>query len=279
MSTAQSDTNVCYRHPDRRSFILCQRCGRTICPQCQTAAPVGYHCPECVAEARASAPRTRPAVLTRMRRAGSSGAPVATYSLIGVTAAVYLLQLVTGGLVTSLLLYQPIITSREPWTMLTSAFVHASPLHILFNMLMLWVFGRILEPLLGRGRFLALYLISALGGSVAVLLLNPTGGVLGASGAVFGLMGALLVLQRTLGSNSRQLLILIVLNLAIGFFISNVSWQAHVGGVVVGAAIGFVISRTRGIRQQRMQLLLIGSVAAALVVITVAALATFGILR
>lgn len=266
--------NTCYRHPERQSFILCQRCGRTICPECQTEAPVGYHCPECVREARASAPRTSRPLLRSLPRA-SRGGPTVTYSLIGANVALYLLQVLSGGWVTNLLYYIPVLTVSEPWRMITSVFIHGSILHIAFNMLSLYIFGRILEPMLGRWRFLALYLLSGLGGSVAVLLLNPTGGVLGASGAVFGLMGAILVIQRGLGGNGTQLLVLIGLNLAVGFFVSNVSWQAHVGGVITGALVALVYVRTRARRQQTLQWMLTGGVLAALVVLTFVGVALF----
>lgn len=203
-------------------------------------------------------------------------APVVTYSLIGVTALVWVVQLLTQGLVGNLLAYFPVLTRIEPWTMITSIFAHSesSPLHLLFNMLSLWIFGRILEPMLGRGRFLTLYLISGFGGSVAVLLLNPGGGVIGASGAVFGLMAAVLAIQRGLGGNGSQLLVLIALNLSIGFFVPNVSWQAHVGGVVAGLAVGFVLARTRGIRQRGMQVLLLAGVTGALLLLTIVGVVT-----
>jgi membrane associated rhomboid family serine protease len=137
----------------------------------------------------------------------------------------------------------------------------------------LFLFGRLLERMLGRVRFLALYLISGLGGSVAVLLLAPQTPVVGASGAVFGLFGAFFVIQRKLGGNSIQLIIVIALNLAIGFLIPNIAWQAHVGGVLVGAAIGLVYLRTRRADQRWVQVGLVAGVVAVLVVLTVARLA------
>lgn len=267
--TESGSTSHCYRHPDRESFILCQRCGRTICPACQTDAPVGFHCPECMREGRANAPRTKPRLLTSAKRIGSDGGPIVTYSIIGVTALVYLLQMVSGGLVSGLLTYRPVFTEIMPWTMITSVFVHGSFLHILFNMFSLFIFGRILEPIVGRWRFLALYLISGLGGSVAVLLLNPTGGVLGASGAVFGLFTAFFVIQRGLGGNGTQLLILIGINLAIGFLPgSNISWQAHLGGLLIGALVAFVFMKTRGPRQRTRQIALTAAIPAALIVVS-----------
>ena len=263
--------NYCYRHPDRESYIICQRCGRTVCAECQTQAAVGVHCPECTREARQSAPRTRPAVVTAINRARRSDGPVVTWSIIGVTSLVYLLQLVPGSAVIQALFYAPILTEVEPWRMLTSLFVHSqqSFLHILFNMYSLYIFGRILEQLLGRWRLLALYLISGLGGSVAVLLIAPTISVVGASGAIFGLLGAFFVIQRRLGGNNLQLVIVLGLNLVIGFVVPGIAWQAHIGGLVVGALVALVYLKTRRPAQKTTQLLLLAALVAGLIVVTI----------
>ena len=254
----------CYRHPDRESYVLCQRCGRTICAECRTEAPVGFHCPECLREARASAPSTRPTLLRTARRIRSGTGPVVTYSLIGITAFVYVLQLVIPGM-TAALSYQTFFTASRPWTLLTAVFLHSGVLHIAFNMLSLWIFGRVLEEALGRWRFVTLYLLSGLGGSLAVLLLNPGGGVLGASGAVFGLMGAYFVISRRMGVDSSGLVAIILLNLATGFFLPNISWQAHVGGLVVGCAVAFIYLKTRPIRLRWSQFALLTALAVVLV--------------
>jgi len=261
--------NFCYRHPDRQSFILCQRCGRTICAECQTQAAVGVHCPECVKDARARAPKRKPAIVTALRR--SSDRPVVTYAIMVVTVLVYVAQFLSGGVVYELFGYAPIYTSFEPWRMITSAFLHSptSLLHIVFNMYSLFIFGPILEHLLGRVRFIALYLISAFGGSLAVLLLADNVYVVGASGAIFGLLGAFFVIQRKLGGNSLQLVIVIAINLAIGFFVPNIAWQAHVGGLVAGAAVAFVYLQTRSPRQWRWQLGFIGAIVAVMLGITI----------
>ena len=258
--------NFCYRHPDRQSFVLCQRCGRTVCGECQTPAPVGVICPECMREQRASAPRTKPAVVTRFRAATDRGAPVVTYSLIGITALVYLLQWIPGLGVTNALFFSPVFMTEvfpEPWRALTSVFLHSTSLffHILLNMYTLWIFGRLLEPMLGRGRFLALYLISGLAGSIGVVVFAAPGSqVLGASGAIFGLMGAFVVIQRRLGGNMTQLYILLAINLAIGFIPNaNISWQAHLGGLIGGALVGLILLETRARARLGVQIgLLIG---------------------
>lgn len=272
-----SSDNYCYRHPDRESYILCQRCGRTVCPECQTQAAVGVHCPECRQEARSSAPKRKPAIVTAIARARTGGVPVVTYSILAVCVAVYLLQQVSGGAVTQALAYHPVLTTSEPWRMLTSTFVHSqgSIFHILFNGYALWLFGRMLEPALGRWRFLALYLLSGLGGSAAVLWLSPGTWVVGASGAVFGLFAAMFVIQRGLGGNATQLLVVIGLNLVIGFLPgANISWQAHLGGLIIGGLVALVYLKTRGPRQVGRQRLLLLGVMALLVVIIVLGAAT-----
>lgn len=264
--------NYCYRHPGRQSFILCQRCGRTVCPECQTQAAVGVICPECMREQRANAPRTTSAARTGFGRLTAAGQPVVTYAIIALTLAVFVLQLIPGLGVTERLLYAGVYSypvAFEPWRMLTSVFVHSTGFifHVLLNMYTLWIFGQILERMLGRGRFLALYLLSGLAGSLGVLFLaDPGMAVVGASGAIFGLMGAFLVIQRTLGGNATQLLVLVGINLVIGFLPGlNVAWQAHVGGLIGGAVIGLIFVQTRQRSKRGLQGLLLGGFAVLLV--------------
>ena len=254
---ASNRDNFCYRHPDRQSFVLCQRCLRTICPECQTQAAVGVICPECMAEQRrAQTPAQRKASRRWARSAGAvavvGGRPIVTYTLIGICAAVFVVDLLLGGTLQRLLgfyagsLYPQLSGVFEPWRLLTAAFVHASFWHVGLNMLSLWMMGRILEPLLGRGRFLALFLISAFGGSIAVALLAPSSFVVGASGAIFGLFGALIIIARHIGAEITGILIVLGINLAIGFVPGmGISWQAHVGGLVAGAVVGLIYARTR----------------------------------
>ncbi|MGP3533547.1 rhomboid family intramembrane serine protease [Microbacterium sp. RD1] len=282
--------NFCYRHPDRQSFVLCQRCLRTICAECQTQAAVGVVCPECMAEQRAT--RT-PAQRTAERRwsrpapmvAVASGRPVVTYAIIAVTGLTFLLTLIPGfgSLVRDYLsffapaLYPQITGVFQPWRLLTVVLVHDGFWHVGLNMLALWFMGRSLEPLLGGARFLALYLLSALGGSVAVALLQPNIPVVGASGAIFGLFGALLIIGRHLGANIRMIAILIVINFALPFVLAlvsaigtgsfagalqaiQISWQAHLGGLVAGALVGLIYARTRRRAQRGLQIgLLVGT--------------------
>lgn len=280
MTTAdfrRNSDNFCYRHPDRQSFVLCQRCLRTICPECQTQAAVGVICPECLRDQqKAQSPAQRKAERRWSRASAvmvSDTRPTVTYAIIALTALVYLVTLIPGfGLTVqrALLFWPPALYPEftgtfEPWRLLTSALVHASFLHIGLNMLALWMIGRSLEPLLGRWRFLTLYVLGALGGSVAVTLLSFSSFVVGASGAIFALFGALLVIGRHLGANIAGIAIVLGINLVIGFIPGfNVSWQAHVGGLAAGLVVGFIFTRTRSARQRGLQIGLLIAVAVAL---------------
>lgn len=277
---AGRSSDTCYRHPDRQSFVLCQRCGRTVCPACQTPAPVGVQCPDCIREARrAATPQVRRAqrsnsAVVRLLRPGGT-LPVATWSIVAVNVVVYLLQLLFGSSFTLALVFWAPIAASEPWRVVTSAFAHSpvslsSPtaiLHILFNMYALVLIGPILEHLLGRARFLALYLLAAYGGVVAVAVLAPETAVLGASGAIFGLFGAYFVVMRGLGGNPTQVLVVIGINLMIGFLVPNISWQAHVGGIIVGAGVAALYMATR--RRDRAWLRRLGLAAIAIVLTAV----------
>ncbi|MET3565864.1 membrane associated rhomboid family serine protease [Leifsonia sp. 563] len=256
--------NYCYRHPDRQSYVLCQRCGRTICPECQTPAAVGVVCPECMAQQRATHPRTKPAWVTRLT---GSGAPVVTYAIIAVCVLVFIVQTLGSLLnlpVNSALVYAGAYSypsgtfgvAFEPWRMFTSVFAHANIIHIALNMYTLFIFGMALEPLLGRARYLALFLISGFAGSLGVLLLaSPVQPVLGASGAIFGLFGAFFIIQRRLGGSATQMLVLLAINLGIGFLPGfNIAWQAHVGGLIGGVLVGLIYVETRQPQRRRWQL-------------------------
>lgn len=201
-----------------------------------------------------------------------------TWSIIALCVIIYGLQLLPNSPVTSALLYYAPYTYTEPWRMITALFVHSptSFLHILFNMFSLFIFGPIMEQMLGRVRFLALYLLSGFGGSVAVLLIAPGTPVVGASGAIFGLLGAYFVIQRKLGGNATQLLIVIGLNLVIGFLPgTNIAWQAHVGGLIVGAGAALVYLRTRRLDQRLAQVIALTGIFVVLVALTLARLYLF----
>ena len=259
--------NFCYRHPDRQSFVLCQRCLRTICPDCMTQAPVGFICPECMGEQRKAATavqRKAERRWSRPRAVTTDSRPLVTYGIIAVTSVMYLLQLIPGLGIEAILAFNSAFllpgspVPFQPWRLLTVLLVHGSFLHVALNMLAVYMIGQTLEPLLGRGRYLALYLISGLGGSVGVALIAPGTWVVGASGAVFGLLGALLVIGRHVGANIRGIVTVLAINLALGFIPGfNVAWQAHVGGLAAGALIGFIYARTRARRQLGLQITLL----------------------
>lgn len=227
---------VCPRHPDQVSYVTCQRCGRPTCPACQRHAPVGVHCVDCARAAERAARPQRSLLGVPMRTR-----PYVTITMIGLSVGLFLLGRVDAGASRDLLIFSPLAGSVEPWRMLTTAFLHAGLLHLALNMYALWVTGPFLEKLLGTWRFLALYLLAAFGGTVAVLLLTPYDmwrwGTVGASGAVFGLFAAAALALRRVGGDYRQILIVIALNVVISFTIPNISWQAHLGGMAVGAAV------------------------------------------
>lgn len=242
--------DACYRHPDRPSWTLCQRCGRTICPECQIQAPVGVQCPECVGEARASAKASQR--LHRDRQRAEQGGPVKrfvarwlglpspmTVGIIALTALVGLGQLVSQQ-TTFWLLFQDQLAVTQPWRLVTVVLVHGGLLHFVFNMLCLYMLGPGLEQRIGKGAFLVSYLATAAAGCVAVAFLAPGTPLVGASGGIFGFFGMYIGLQRMLGGRyNPQVLVIVGVNLLIGLFLSGVSWQAHVGGLVIGLAIGF----------------------------------------
>ena len=284
---AEIDSEYCYRHPDRQSFIHCQRCGRTICPQCQTQAAVGVQCPECVREGRQQVAASRPGILSRL--IGSGSTPIVTYALIASCVVLYIAQWVSGGALTNAWLLDPSAIASQPWRLITSEFLHSTAFipHLLFNMYALFIFGPPLERFLGKARYLALYLLGAIGASVGVVLIYQLwvatdhassswlGGLLrpalavGASGAIFALMGALLVLRKAMGLHLTQILIVVLVNVAFGFIAPGIAWEAHLGGLGVGAAIGGVYLATRRPGQKNRQISSISGIAVGLAVILV----------
>ena len=230
---------VCFRHTDRVSYVKCTRCARPICPDCMISASVGFQCPECVHGAAASTPRIKTPI-----GAPATEKPTVTYALIGINVFAFLLMLVSGidQTATQWGMFPPSIAlDNEWWRLVTSAFLHGGWLHIAFNMYVLYALGPSLERVLGHSRYLALYLMAALGGAVCSYAFSDVMTVsVGASGAIFGLMGALVVAGRKLRYDITQVLILLAVNFAIGFMAPGVDWRAHVGGLVVGAAVAAV---------------------------------------
>lgn len=237
---------TCYRHPNRETAVSCSNCGRPICPDCMTPTPVGMRCPECARQ------RTKVVRNPTGMPGGRFGAFPATTVLIAINVVVYLIGIATGPgglnnpspkMAVDFGLFGPFVAEGEWYRLVTSGFLHAGITHIAFNMLLLFLLGRLLEPALGAPRFLALYFASLLAGSFGALLLDPNSLTVGASGAVFGLFGAGFLIARDRGMTAltTQLGFLIVLNLAFSLGVRNISIGAHLGGLVGGALCALAI--------------------------------------
>jgi membrane associated rhomboid family serine protease len=243
----QETPPACYRHPDRETWVSCVRCGRHACPDCLRSAAVGQQCVDCVHEGGRTV--RRPSTVFGGQ---PSRTAVVTYTLIGLNVALFLVELARPSISYDweLLGYAPFtaggpiqgVAAGQWYRLLTSAFLPPTGnlgfLDIAFNMWALFVVGPALEQLLGRGRFLTLYLLSALGGGVAYFLLAPSNaGALGASGAIYGLFGAWFVVSRRLQLDTRGILVLIGINLVLSFTISEIAWQDHIGGLITGVLV------------------------------------------
>lgn len=230
--TAPGPVPTCYRHPDRPTYVRCTRCQRYICPECMRDAAVGHQCVECV---NAGAKTVRQ---PRTRSQWGPTTPVVTYGLIAVNVLAFVAQVASRSVEVEFVMFSPAVAHGEFYRLLTSAFLHSGITHILFNMFALFVVGPPLEIWLGRLRFAALYLLSALGGSVLIYLFSdaPT---LGASGAVFGLFAATFVVGKKVKVDIRWVVIMIVINLVITFTVPSISWQGHLGGLVTGGLVAF----------------------------------------
>jgi membrane associated rhomboid family serine protease len=239
----------CYRHPNRETGLSCSECGRPICTECMTVAPVGLRCPD-----HSGKPQGVARVRSQVRRAGIAGTgALVTKALIGINVAVYLAQIGTGTGTTSLggtlyekgALFGPFVAQGDWWRLITGGFLHANFLHLGMNMLILWLIGAPLEEMLGRARYTLLYFVSLLAGSAGALLQAPLVPTVGASGAIFGLFGALLVLEYFATGQivGGQAFGLIVINLIFSFAFNNISWGGHIGGLVGGILGTLVLAR------------------------------------
>ncbi|MFE0042142.1 rhomboid family intramembrane serine protease [Streptomyces albireticuli] len=276
----------CYRHPDRETGIRCTRCDRPICPDCMVSASVGFQCPDCVSgrtDAAGSGQGPGRAVPVRdttprtIAGAAHSADPrLVTKVLLGLNVALWIAVMSVGDeLVFDLDLFTRLgpygVAEGEWYRLLTSTFLHQAPMHLAFNMLSLWWLGPPLEAALGRARFLALYLLSGLGGSaLTYLVTGPYEPSLGASGAIFGLLGATAVLMRRLNYDMRPVIALLVLNLIFTFTWHNIAWQAHIGGLVMGTAVAYGLVHAPREKRVLVQRLTCG---AALLVVVVAVIA------
>ena len=237
----------CYRHPDRETGVSCSECGRGICPDCMVFAPVGIRCPD-----HSGQPKGAARVVQNVQQSTSRKPTIVTMTLIGINVGIYLLQLAGGASVNANsgwifehgALYGPLVAQGDWYRLLSAAFLHYGPFHLGLNMLALWWIGRPLESYLGSVRFLLLYLVSGLAGSAGALLVTPTGVTVGASGAIYGILGAAIVLERqgtyVLGGAALPLLIV---NLAFSFAVPGISIGGHLGGAAAGALCILALSR------------------------------------
>lgn len=245
---AVSSAPTCYRHPNRETYVSCSECGRPICWECMTQAPVGQRCPD-----HSGKPQGMKRVSTGAKRGLFEGTgALVTKALIALNVLVYVITISQGAglnspggsLFNKWELVGPAVAQGDWWRLITSAFLHASVIHIAFNMYFLWFAGSAVEQALGRGRFLLVYFVSGLAGSAGALVFTPNTPTVGASGAIFGILGAALVLERqrnyVLGGSALGL---VVINLVLSFAISNISVGGHIGGLVGGVLCTLVLSK------------------------------------
>lgn len=284
-----TEIHYCYRHPDRETLLSCSVCERPICTQCMNPAPVGIRCPECASGggSNRSAATSRPArtrVARTLARPGRHN--TVTITLVVINLIVFLaevaqgLSIMGGGAVPEIILrgglYGPSVANGETWRLVTSAFIHESIIHVGFNMWALWILGTAFESYVGARRMIIVYGVSLFWGAAGALLLSPGELTIGASGAIFGIMGAMVVMfrQRGIAIMESGLGILILLNLAFTLFIPGVSIGGHIGGLIGGALCGYVLSGYgRGhIAYGRFSSAIAGGVAALLIIAIVLSL-------
>lgn len=230
----------CTRHPDTETGLSCTRCGKPYCYQCLSDAPVGKQCVDCVAEGR----RTQRRAVNIAGVEDEDRKPLVTPILIAINLIVFVITVIQAGSVQVLgpsvifdngILWEQAVAAGQWWRLITHGFLHVALWHVLVNVTSLWLLGQQLEPLFGRLRFGLLYGLSLLGGGVAVFLFSNW--VVGASGAVFGLLGALGVVTIRRRQSLQPLMMVLALNVVFGLVIRNVSWVGHAGGLIVGALV------------------------------------------
>ncbi|GAA2051970.1 rhomboid family intramembrane serine protease [Nocardiopsis rhodophaea] len=227
---------TCFRHPDRETYVRCTRCERPICPDCMRDAAVGFHCVQCVAEGQKSVRQARTAFGGKVVQG-----PYVTWALLALIVVAFVAQTANPQLTVDFGMHGGAAMARGEWyRLITAAFLHGGTMHLLFNGFALYVIGQQLESWLGHVRYLSLWLLSAIGGSVLTLLVDPTQLAVGASGAIFGLFGAVFVIGRRLGLDTRAIVVLLAVNLLITFLVPNISWTGHIGGLVTGIALAAV---------------------------------------
>jgi len=244
--------------------LSCSECGRPICTDCVTFAPVGLRCPDHAAadDSGGSVQRRAQKAVRRSTRVGPTDA-IVTKLLVAANVIVYLITVAQspysgklnspgGSLFNNWALFGPAVDHGDWWRLITSAFLHGGLLHIAFNMLALWWLGSPVEIALGRARYLGLYLVSGLAGAAGALIADPNSVTVGASGAIFGLLGAGLILEwQATGSLAGNYLMLIVINLAISFSPGlNISYGGHIGGLIGGIVTTLAFTHARRPRAQ-----------------------------
>jgi membrane associated rhomboid family serine protease len=262
----------CYRHPDRETWVSCTRCERPICPECLRPASVGFQCPDCVKQGNATV--RRPTAPYGGRVVARAGAVSLVLGLLNVVAFVVTVATAPGGLTgnTNSRLFDElelvplrVAVDGEYWRLIGSAFLHIGLLHLAGNMLALAIVGPALERVFGWWRFLAIYLVAALGGSVAVYLFgSPFGAVAGASGAIYGLFAATLIVVRRLGLDARFMVLAVALNFGVSFA-PGISLLGHLGGFVTGGLLALAMVYAPKASRTSLQILAIGVLLAILV--------------
>jgi membrane associated rhomboid family serine protease len=225
---------TCYRHPSRETGVSCSNCGKPICPDCMTATPVGMRCPDC----------SRQKTQTRSLQS-IAVEPIATYVLIALNVAVFVGARSSVQAQNDLILFGPAVADGDYWRLITSGFLHVEITHILLNMLSLFWLGRMIEPALGHARFVAIYFVALLGGSLGVMILSPDEATLGASGAIYGLLGAAIVMARNRQISLVQsgLLPILAINFVLTISLPGISLGGHLGGLVGGLVATFVVEQ------------------------------------
>jgi membrane associated rhomboid family serine protease len=250
-------TTTCVNHPDRAASVVCAHCDRPICTDCMREAPVGWQCPDCIAAGAKKTKVIQPfAASNRTGAIGSTNPTPVVISLVVINAVVFV---ASGFGKYSVLARYGLVPDRvhnqhQYYRLFDSIFLHLNFLHIGSNMLTLLIVGPAVEVMLGKSRFLVLYLLAGLGGSVLAYLIAPANEIsVGASGAIFGVMGAYVVLARFRQKPMGPVVILIVVNLVIGFT-GNIEWQAHIGGLLIGAALAFAFQYASTLRDRAQDL-------------------------
>ena len=241
---------VCINHSDQITYVRCSRCEKYICTDCMRPASIGYQCPKCASD---STPVIRG--ISKSRFIPSPENNQVTKFLGILLISIYVAQIVFGDiLISNYALFAPSVSTGQWWRLLTAGFLHGSILHLLFNVYILGVLGSQLESILGKTKFVLIYFVSLIGGSIASFLFSPFGTYsIGASGAIFGLMGAMLVVGRKKRLDISQVAVLVVLNVVIGFVLSGIDWRAHLGGLAAGSLIAWVLLSATWLKEKNQQ--------------------------